>query len=201
MGRSRRCWTFACGAFVVAAVLVSASAMTTESLAGTGDESSQAEKSEPVQQWNDEKRVSVAVARERAKLAHNIYAATLDVIHHRYFREDRSTVPARAMEDMFPKIADQENIAARWIAVNAKAMSIDHRPQDDFEKQAAKAIAAGKGEHELVEQGLYRRAEGISLMNKGCLGCHLGFGASGRTKRFAGLVITIPVKTDPVKTD
>ena len=140
------------------------------------------------------KRVSVEKASERAKLMHNIYSATLDMMHHRYFHGDRASVPARAMEDVFSEIAEVENIDARWIAVNTKAMSINHRPRDEFEKQAAKAIAAGKGEYEAVEDGVYRRAEGISLMNRGCLGCHLGFGASGKTKRFAGLVISIPVK-------
>ncbi len=144
----------------------------------------------------DEKRVSVDDARQRAKLSHNIYAATLEVMHHRYFRDERASVPARALEDVFSEIADQENINANWIAVNAKAMSINHKPKDEFEKQAAKAIAAGKDEYELVENGVYRRAEGISLMNRGCLVCHLGFGASGKTKRFAGLVISIPVKTE-----
>ncbi len=148
------------------------------------------------EELGNQKRVSVEVARERAQLTHNIYSAMLDVIHHRYFRHDRATVPSVAMEDAFPRIAAQENISARWITVNAKVMNVDHEPQDDFEKQAAKAIAAGKKEHELVENGVYRRAEGISLMNKGCLDCHLGFGASGRIDRFAGLVISIPVSED-----
>lgn len=156
----------------------------------TNGESNVKEKSD------EEKRVSVEVARERAKLTHNICSAMLDVIHHRYFRHERSTVPSVAMEDAFPRIAAQENISARWITVNAKIMNVDHEPQNDFEKQAAKVIAAGKGEYELVEDGIYRRAEGISLMNKGCLDCHLGFGPSGRIDRFAGLVITIPVTND-----
>ena len=158
---------------------------------------------EPSQEANQEstekadskptKRVTVEVARQRAKLSHNIYSATLDAMHHFYFRDDRSSVPARVLEDVFAEISDQESIEARWIAVNAKAMSIDHRPQNQFEKDAAKAIAAGKASYEVVEDGVYRRAQGISLMNKGCLGCHMGFGASGTVKRFAGLVIEIPV--------
>jgi hypothetical protein len=142
------------------------------------------------------KRVSVEVARRRAKLTHSICSAMLDVIHHQYFRHERSTVPAVAMEDAFLRIADQENVSARWITVNAKVMNIDHEPQDEFEQQAAKAIAAGKTEYESVEKGIYRRAQGISLMNKGCLQCHLGFGASGRIDRFAGLVIAIEVSGD-----
>ena len=46
-------------------------------------------------------RVPVAVARDRAKLMHEIYSATLEVMHDRYFHADRAVVPARAMEDVF----------------------------------------------------------------------------------------------------
>lgn len=152
--------------------------------------------SESDQEKDGVKRVSVEVARERAKLAHNIYSATLDVIHHRYFRDDRSTVPARAMEEVFYRLGRQENLNGRWIAVNAPAMSIDHKPQDEFEKQAAKAIASGKPDYERVEDGVYRRAAGISLMNKGCLKCHLQLASVGKVDRFAGLVISIPVVAD-----
>jgi hypothetical protein len=99
------------------------------------------------------------------------------------------------MEDIFKDVASEENLQARWISVNTKAMSIDHEPEDEFEKAAAKAIASGKDNYESVVDGNYRRAGAISLMNRGCLGCHLGFGASTEIDRFAGLVITIPVKT------
>lgn len=189
-------WAVPCSAIALGSVLWVAVASFAEPPRGSKTESSTEAKSDSTKKLDDKKRVSIEVARERAKLTHNIYSATLDVIHHRYFRDDRSSIPARVMEDVFSEIARRENIKANWIAVNAKAMSIDHRPQNDFEKQAAKAIAAGQREYELVENGVYRRAEGISLMNRGCLGCHLGFGASGTTKRFAGLVITIPVTKD-----
>lgn len=141
--------------------------------------------------------VTVEAARERAKLTHHIYASTLEAMHHHYFNSDRSSVPARVMEDMFADLARQENIKAKWIAVNAKVMSIDHKPEGEFEKQAAKEIAAGKYEYERLEKGLYRRAVAIPLTNNGCLGCHMGFAANNNKRdRFAGLVISIPVKLD-----
>ncbi|MCA9015085.1 MAG: hypothetical protein KDA77_07105, partial [Planctomycetaceae bacterium] len=43
--------------------------------------------------------VTVEEARQRAKLTHNIYATTLDAMHHHYFFHDRANVPARVMED------------------------------------------------------------------------------------------------------
>jgi hypothetical protein len=142
-------------------------------------------------------RVSVDVARDRAKVMHDVYAATLDAIHHRYFRGDRDIVPARAMEDVFAEMKRQSKVEARWISVNLKAMSIDHEPQSDFEKQAAKEIAAGKLEVEAVEGGFYRRAGAIPLAGE-CISCHAGFFRDPpKTPRFAGLVISVPVIDDP----
>lgn len=68
-------------------------------------------------------RVPVAVARERAELMHRIYAATLEVLHHRYFHDSRAMVHARAMEDIFDEIARQSQVEAKWMVVNMRAMS------------------------------------------------------------------------------
>jgi hypothetical protein len=139
------------------------------------------------------KGVTVAEARERAKLMHNIYAATLDVMHHHFFKRDRFVLPARAMEDVFAEMEKQSNIKAGWISVNTKAMSIHHEPKNEFEKNAAKAIAAGKGDFELVENGFYHRAAAIPL-GSGCVSCHTGFfSKTPQTQRFAGLVISVPI--------
>lgn len=144
----------------------------------------------------DEKRVSVAEARERAKLLHDVYSATLDSMHHHFFRRDRAVLPARAMEDVFAAVDKKSGVGSRWIAVNTPAMSINHEPESEFEKKAASELAAGKGEYEQAEKGVYRRAGAIPLA-PGCVGCHTKFGAATDTKpRFAGLVISIPVKDE-----
>ena len=138
--------------------------------------------------------VSVVEARERGRLMHKIYASTLEVMHHHYFRRDRAVLPARALEDVFTDLDEQTKIKARWIAVNTQAMSIHHEPETDFEKKAAAAIAAGKTEYDRVEDGYYRRAGAIPLGVR-CVGCHTKLSPSpDKTPRFAGLVISIPVK-------
>ena len=53
-------------------------------------------------------------------------------------------------------------------------MSLEHEPQSEFEKQAAKEIAKGKSEYEAIENGYYRRAGAIGL-GAGCVNCHTGF--------------------------
>lgn len=141
----------------------------------------------------DSDRVSVAAARERAKLMHDIYDTTLDVMHRHFFRRDRAVLPARAMEDIFADMARQSSIQTRWISVNTKAMSVHHEPETDFEKQAAKEIAAGKESFELVEDGYYQRVGRISL-GGGCVSCHTNqFSSPSTSAKFAGLVIRVPV--------
>lgn len=147
----------------------------------------------------DAKRVSVDVARDRAKLMHDIYAATLDVMHHRYFHRERAVVPARAMEDVFSQIQRTSQTKARWIAVNLKPMSVDHNPETDFEKQAAKTLSTGKEEFETVQDGYYRRATPIPLRS-GCISCHGSlFRQPSDKPKYSGLVISIPVHTDTDK--
>jgi hypothetical protein len=138
-------------------------------------------------------RVSVAEARDRAKLMHEIYSNTLVVTHHYYFRHEGKTLPARAMEDVFEQIEKDSGIQSRWIAVNTPAMSINHEAKSAFEKKAAEEIAEGKAAYDRVEDGYYRRAGAIPL-GAGCVGCHTKvFQTPAKTPRFAGLVISIPV--------
>lgn len=138
--------------------------------------------------------VSVGVARDRAKVMHELYSATLDVMHDRYFHGERAIVPARALEDVFAEISRQSKVEANWISVNTKAMSLNHEPKTDFEKKAARELSAGKDDLESVEGGFYRRAAPI-LLHESCVSCHTAFFAQvPKTPRFAGLIISIPVK-------
>lgn len=150
----------------------------------------------PAKAVDENHRVPVPVARERAELMHRMYAATLDVLHDRYFHDSRAMVPARAMEDIFAEMARQSQVEARWISVNMRAMSLSHEPRDEFEKSAAKEITAGKDHYESVENGYYRRAGAIPL-GSSCVNCHGGFFKQpSKTPRFAGLVISVPVKDE-----
>jgi len=141
-------------------------------------------------------RVSLEVARDRARLMHEMYSATLDTMHHRYFHGDRAMVPARALKDVFKEMERQNNTQARWISASLNPMSLDNEPKTDFERKAAKEIAKGEDVVETIEEGYYRRAGSISLSG-GCVSCHAGFfRATPATAKFAGLIISIPVERD-----
>lgn len=143
-----------------------------------------------------EKPVTVATARDRAKLMHDVYLATLDSMHEHYFDGNRTMVPARAMEDVFANIKEKSKIQARWISVNMDPMNIDHEPKTAFEKRAATELADGKPDLEIIEGRYYRRAAPVPLASS-CVSCHGGFfKGQSKTEKFAGLVISIPVTRD-----
>jgi hypothetical protein len=138
-------------------------------------------------------RVSLDVARDRARLMHDLYSSTLDAIHHRYFRREQPVIPARAMEDIFKDMERADYGEAKWISASFSPMSIDHEPTTDFEKRAAKQLARGESPVEIIEDGYYRHAGSI-LLTGGCVSCHSGtFGNVSPSAKFAGLVISIPV--------
>lgn len=141
-------------------------------------------------------RVSLDQARERALLMHEIYTATLDAMHTRYFHGDKAVVPARAMEDVFREMEQRTHTQAKWISASFKAMSLNHDPQTEFERLAAKQLSKGEAAVETIESGYYRRAGSIPL-NGGCISCHSGlFASTSPARKFAGLVISVPVTAD-----
>lgn len=139
---------------------------------------------------------SVDEARQRARLLHETLHDTLQLVHSRYYREDEGLeIPAGALKHVFKGLAERNGVELRWLAVNARAMSIDHNPRDEFEKEAAKALAAGKDEYELVAGGTYRYAGPITLKAE-CLKCHLPSRSSNDSRR-AGLLIEMPIASKP----
>lgn len=142
----------------------------------------------------DAPRPSVDEARERARLIHGTIDDTLQIVHARYYREDEGLpLPAATMKVVFQGLSDRHKIRLRWLVVDAKPMNTDHKPRDEFEKEAAKAIESGKPEYEQVADGTYRHV-GVIELGSECLKCHLP-GRTSNKSRSAGLVIEMPIAT------
>ncbi|WP_437192011.1 c-type heme family protein [Planctomicrobium sp. SH527] len=136
---------------------------------------------------------TVEEARGRAKLLHEMIHGSLQVMHRDFFDDEKSfRIPSRSLEDVFSEMERTHQVKMRWIVVNAKAMSIDNKPEDEFEKTAAKEIASGKGEYEAVEDGTYRYVGMIRLSSQ-CLKCHVPDRKS-LEDRFAGIVVSMPLQ-------
>ena len=135
---------------------------------------------------------TVDEARERARLLHETFHATLQFVHHEYYRPDQKlAIPATTLKRVFDELATSRNVKLRWLAVNAQAMNVDHIAEDEFEKAAVMALTKGQEEFSQVEDGVYRHAGAITLSSE-CLKCHLPRRTSTKD-RTAALVISIPL--------
>jgi len=135
-------------------------------------------------------------ARGRARLLHEAFHATLQYVHHEYYRADEQLpLPAATLDRVFKEMATRQNVKLRWLAVSAQAMNVDHTAQDEFEKASVVALTAGQTEFARVEQGVYRHAGAITLGSE-CLKCHVP-GRTSNKDRTAALVISIPLRDVP----
>jgi histone H3/H4 len=139
-----------------------------------------------------ENRPTVDEAREQAAVLHETVHATLQIVHHQYYREDEGLLlPAATLKRMFREVAERRRIEMQWLAVEGEAMNIEHLPEGKFETAAAAALAAGKEAYEETAGGVYRRAGPITL-GSDCLKCHVP-NRKSTEDRTAGLIIAIPV--------
>lgn len=142
------------------------------------------------------RQVPVTEARRQAEVLHSVMHATLQRVHHRYYREDEGLpIPAAVLSEVFDDIAEEEQVQLRWLVVEGQPMNTDHNPQDQFERDAVAALKAGKSAHEEIAVETYRRAAPITLSNH-CLKCHVPDRKSTED-RTAGLIITIPLQSNP----
>jgi Protein of unknown function (DUF3365) len=138
-------------------------------------------------------RPSLDQARRQAEMLHAAMHATLQAVHHHYYREDEGLpIPAVTLKDVFQDLEKEQNVKLRWLAVEGQAMNSDHKPKGSFENEAVKTLKAGKREFERVEHGVYQRAGSITLTNQ-CLKCHVP-DRKNTQNRTAGLIIAIAIE-------
>lgn len=142
-----------------------------------------------------DRSAATAAARDRAELLHETIHAALEVVHHKYYREDEGLpIPAAVLKGVFRELAERQQVELRWLAVDAQAMNVEHLPRDEFERSAVRALTSGREAFESAENGVYRRVGPITLSSE-CLKCHLP-NRTSTAPRTAGLVITMPLRND-----
>lgn len=137
-------------------------------------------------------------ARVRATLLHETIRGTLQVMHRDFFDEDDAhAIPSASLEDVFHELREAHDVEVKWLVVNTDVVNVDHRPADQFERDAAKALADGRSSFESkphdasTANNRYRFAGPIQLHSQ-CLKCHVKRRTSNES-RVAGLLISMPV--------
>ncbi len=132
----------------------------------------------------------------RGRLLHLALHGALQVMHRDFFRRGESkTIPSESLVDVFKEMENDFSVALRWLAPDETIMNEDHAPQDDFDRRALKALAAGEKEFVSEEKGMLRFAGPVVLHND-CLKCHVP-NRKSLENRFSALSISIPVIKSP----
>lgn len=134
----------------------------------------------------------VEEAKLRSQLLHEVLHGALQVMHRDFFKEEeKSKIPSESLEDVFEEMEKTWGVKIEWLAVDTKAMNVDHRADDAFEKKAVEVISSGAEAHEMKEGAYYRYAGVIPLGNR-CLKCHVPDRTS-LEERKAAVVISMPL--------
>ncbi len=135
---------------------------------------------------------TITEARARARLLHETIHGALQVAHRDFFdAENPLAIPSSSLEDVFDELARSHHVDVKWLIVETDILNVDHKPQNDFEKQATRALSSGKPEFESSDDHTYRYAGSIRLASQ-CLKCHVKTRTNTET-RTAGLIISMPL--------
>jgi hypothetical protein len=138
-------------------------------------------------------RPTVKEAQGRAVILHDLANELLRAVHQAYYREDEGLpIPAMLLREVFEESGKRSGVQFRWLAVDADAMNVDHKPKSEFEKAAVQALIAGDAAHEETREGIYRRV-GVVPLTSECLKCHLP-NLRSTAARKAALMISMPVE-------
>ncbi len=136
---------------------------------------------------------TVQEARTRARILHEAFSGALQVMHRDFFREEEKLeLPSRSLEDVFSEMSKSHNIKLSWLAVNAKPMTMAHKPSNEFEKAVVKALSGDANEFEKIEANTFKYAGSIRL-SASCVKCHV-LNRTSNQERKAALVITMPLQ-------
>ena len=142
---------------------------------------------------------SVKEARARSLLLYETLRGSLAIMHRDFFDEEAAgAIPSASMEDVFHELGATHDVRVKWLVVNTDMVNVDHEPEDEFERQAAKALARGADHYQKVEpasenggNSRFRFVGSITLRSQ-CLKCHVKRRTSNED-RVAGLAISMPI--------
>lgn len=148
---------------------------------------------------NDAKTKDVLLDRTRreVRMLDDLYKGAIVAITQHYVN-DKQTIPAgTAFKSLFVAVEKKGWHKVRLIDVSGEPYSDENVAEDDFEKMAVKALAAGKANVESIEvrDGTrhLRVATPIPVVFEKCVMCHDNYADVPKGKAIGALSYTMPI--------
>ncbi|MCA9194384.1 MAG: DUF3365 domain-containing protein [Planctomycetales bacterium] len=124
-------------------------------------------------------RLDVARAKKQAKMLDTLYKTAIVLITENYVDGKESMAAGDAFQALFKAMKDNEFHEVRLLDATGDAYDPDNDPKTDFEKEAVKAILAGKPIYErVVKEGdkeFLLSATPIPVVMEKCTMCHSSY--------------------------
>jgi Protein of unknown function (DUF3365) len=118
-------------------------------------------------------------ARREVRLLDDIYKTAIVLITKHYVEEKSSLAAGEAFKLLFQSMDEKGWHEVRLIDAAGEPINDDNKPSDDFEREAVKALLAGKSTFEKVETKdgaqYLRVATPIPLVMEKCTLCHADY--------------------------
>jgi hypothetical protein len=128
----------------------------------------------------------------------DFYRETLLLVHLTYVRDNKPPA-ATVIREQFVDMTNRGWPKAHWLSVNGNPLNPANRPQDEFERDAARGIRRGEELVEKVEalpngSSRYRAVASVPFTGP-CLKCHWG---DKESDYFGGITFSVPLASSRV---
>lgn len=137
---------------------------------------------------------AVLRARREVKLLDTIYKNAIVLITKHYVEDDSDLPAGEAFKVLFATVEKDGWHQVRLLDGTGEPLNPDNKPQDDFERQAIKALLADKPGYEQIEtrdgKEYLRSATPLPVVMEKCVMCHENYRGK---KIIGGLSYTLPL--------
>jgi uncharacterized protein DUF3365 len=137
-------------------------------LAGLLTVSMQADEARPVPAV----KMSLAQARQTVDMLNDLYVTTVVLTHGTYVKDRATPAAAVVARKVFAEMGKKGWPETRWLSTTGRPFNPDANPKDAFEREAVAALKKGQARFERVENGQFRVATLVPLVDKSCQMCH-----------------------------
>ena len=143
-------------------------------------------------------QAAIERTRKQVRMLDDLYKTAVVLITKHYVTEKSSLPAGSAAIALFDAMKKKGWHEVRLLDATGEPLEEKNSPRDAFEKQAVKALKAGKGYYERVVQvkgkPFLRAATPIPVVLKKCTMCHENYNDAKKGEPIGALSYTIPIE-------
>lgn len=178
-----------------------AAAVTASTLSGNGARGQQPKTGSPSAASATDKQAGDAAvqrARRQVLMLDDLYKTVVVLVTDKYVHSDDDVAAGAAAQLLFEAMRKKGHHDIRLLDATGEPYDDDNLPKDEFEKEAIRALKAGKPSYEQVEERdggrVFRMATPIPVVLEKCAMCHEAYKTAKKNEAIGALSYTLRVE-------